>query len=182
MEQIDSPAMHMEAGLHKPADTFPRPQSPDVGGKVAVDQSFSQHLEAEQQEPCDKEEAQQQAERLEQAHQQACTPATAMQEAAQECSTGAAMEPAAEAAALLPQPPKEACLAWIEAAKEGDVRELHQLLQQFPGLLNYQPPSGLRCSALHWAAARGHTDALQGLLLWGECMWCAALTSRVGCM
>lgn len=92
------------------------------------------------------------------------------------------MEPAAEAAALLPQPPKEACLAWIEAAKEGDVRELHQLLQQFPGLLNYQPPSGLRCSALHWAAARGHTDALQGLLLWGECMWCAALTSRVGCM
>ncbi|WIA11937.1 hypothetical protein OEZ85_012019 [Tetradesmus obliquus] len=77
------------------------------------------------------------------------------------------MEPAAESAALLPQPPKEACMAWIEAAKEGDVRELHLLLQQFRGLLNYQPPSGLRCSALHWAAARGHTDALQGLLLWG---------------
>jgi hypothetical protein len=169
MEQTGSPANYCEGGLHKPNDTLIRPHSPDVGGKVAVDQCFSQqHLQEEQQKLNAQATSQQEAESLQQAHQPAFT-STTVPAAAQECSLGAATEPAAEAAALLPQPPKDACLAWIEAAKEGDVREMHQLLQQFPGLLNYQPLSGLRCSALHWAAARGHTEALQGLLLWSKC-------------
>lgn len=53
-------------------------------------------------------------------------------------------------------PPAAACQAWIAAAKEGDTKEMHKLLQQHPGLLDYQA-GGLRCSALHWTAGSTHS-------------------------
>ncbi|KAF6252434.1 ankyrin repeat-containing domain protein [Scenedesmus sp. NREL 46B-D3] len=173
MEQTGLPVNVTEAALQKPVDEVTRPHSPDVGGKVALDQSCShQQLEDKQQQHLVEGGAQQQADNRQQPINQACHTTTAPLYAEQLRSRCTAMEPAAAAAAAaavapLPPLPRDACLAWVEAAKEGDIRELHQLLHQHPCLLNYQPPSGLQCTALHWAAARGHTDALQGLLLWG---------------
>ena len=57
---------------------------------------------------------------------------------------------------------------WIDAARSGDVRSLSELLNTEPRLLYYWGAgtnygfSGH--SALHWAAAKGHTLALQALL------------------
>jgi hypothetical protein len=168
MEQTAFAASAGETALHKPVEKLERSHSSDVGGKVAVDQSCSQQqAEEQQQQHLAAGAAHLEAESLQQAPKQALNPAAVSVEAGQQCSPGLDVEPAAEAAAPLAQPPRDACLAWMEAAKEGDMRELYQLLQHYPGLLNYQPPSGLQCSALHWVAARGHADALQGLLLWG---------------
>jgi hypothetical protein len=168
MEQTAFSASSGEAALHKPVEKLERSHSSDIGGKVAVDQSCSQQqAEEKQHQHLAAEAAQLETENLQQALQKTLEPAGVSVEAAQQCSTGLTAEPAAQATAPLAQPPRDACLAWMEAAKEGDVRELYQLLQHYPGLLNYQPPSGLQCSALHWVAARGHADALQGLLLWG---------------
>lgn len=52
---------------------------------------------------------------------------------------------------------------WLDAAKDGDVRQLAALLRAYPDLLNTRA-GGLGAGALHWAAAKGHTDAV-GLLL-----------------
>lgn len=60
--------------------------------------------------------------------------------------------------------PRVTCQQWTDAAKAGDVQSLHSLYKQHPELLNYQPASGLQCSALHWAAARGHVAAVEHLL------------------
>jgi hypothetical protein len=168
MEQTALSASSGEAAHHKLFVKLERSHSSDVVGKVAVDQSCSQQqAEHTQQQHLAAGAAEQETESLQQAREQAIGVSPVAVDAAHQCSTGADVEPAAQAAAPQAQPPRDACLAWVEAAKEGDMRELHQLLQQYPGLLNHQPPSGLQCSALHWVAARGHADALQGLLLWG---------------
>jgi hypothetical protein len=178
MEQTTWVASSEGAGLHKPIDTLARSHSSDVGGKVAIDQCLSQQQGQEEHNLSAQAQLHQAAENVQIEQTQECSSESAVQGGAHLCSMGTAVEPAAAAPAIMPQPPKDACLAWIEAAKEGEVRELHHLLQQHPGLLNYQPPSGLRCSALHWTAARGHTDALRGLLLWGECSMEAATAGR----
>eukprot|EP00878_Enallax_costatus_P037040 GHUV01041758.1.p1 GENE.GHUV01041758.1~~GHUV01041758.1.p1 ORF type:complete len:536 (+),score=182.93 GHUV01041758.1:117-1610(+) len=89
--------------------------------------------------------------------------------------------------------PQQVGQQWICAAKDGYMPLLQSLYQQHPELLNHQPAAGLRCSALHWAAARGHADALQQLLLWGadpclltstgsSCLHSAAAADRQECV
>ena len=52
---------------------------------------------------------------------------------------------------------------WIDAAKDGDVETMRAMFARDPALLHYRPP-GVGHTALHWAAARGETDAARWLL------------------
>ena len=52
---------------------------------------------------------------------------------------------------------------WIEAAKNGAVDMLSMLLETNYGLLDYKGP-GIGHTALHWCAAKGHSDACKWLL------------------
>ena len=82
--------------------------------------------------------------------------------------------PAADTTATLDGPPdvgeldKALCRRWLDAARNGDVRSLLELLGIEPRLL-YSWGAGTNFgfsghSALHWAAAKGHTLAVQALL------------------
>eukprot|EP01050_Picozoa_sp_SAG11_P009409 SAG11_NODE_880_length_6754_cov_29.319760_4_plen_330_part_00 len=53
--------------------------------------------------------------------------------------------------------------SWLNAAKTDNIGLLEKHLEAHPELLNYRGQS-LSNSALHWAAAKGHVDALQLLL------------------
>lgn len=64
-------------------------------------------------------------------------------------------------------PVQQLCQRWFAATKEGNMALLHSLHKQHPELLNHQSTAGLQCSALHWAAARGHADTVKQLLTWG---------------
>ena len=52
---------------------------------------------------------------------------------------------------------------WIEAAKNGALDVLSMLLESNYGLLDYKGP-GIGHTALHWCAAKGHSDACTWLL------------------
>ena len=82
--------------------------------------------------------------------------------------------PEASATATMEAPPdvgyidKEVGRRWLDAARSGDVRTLAALLDSEPRLLYYWG-SGTNYgfsghSALHWAAAKGHAEAVQALL------------------
>ena len=53
-------------------------------------------------------------------------------------------------------------LCWEQFAKGGQLAELAELLQQNPGLLLWRGP-GVGHTALHWAAAKGHTTMVEWL-------------------
>ncbi|KXZ47821.1 hypothetical protein GPECTOR_32g433 [Gonium pectorale] len=87
------------------------------------------------------------------------------EEARQEAAKAAAAEAAALAAGLRS---RDEGKAWLEAARGGDLGALQRMLAANPRLLGYQGQGTnfafTSHTALHWAAAKGHTAAARWLL------------------
>ncbi|EFJ44630.1 molecular chaperone, partial [Volvox carteri f. nagariensis] len=90
------------------------------------------------------------------------------EEARREAEKAAQAEAAAAAAGLRS---REEGRAWLEAARRGDLPTLERMLAENPRLLSYQGQGTSFAftlhTALHWAAARGHTAVARWLLQQG---------------